>query len=41
MQEVVAALSGVQIDFIDQIKIASKDESMHQKLMKEIEERVI
>ena len=40
-QEIVATLSGVQTDFIDRIKNATKDVSMYQKLTKEVHKGVI
>ena len=41
VQEMVTALSGVQTDFIDRVKVAAKDDSMYQKLVQEVREGVI
>ena len=35
------ALSGVQTDFLDRIRNAIKDDSLYQKLVKEVQEGVI
>ena len=41
MQEIVAALSGVQTDFLERIITVAKDDSMYQKLVKEVQEGVV